>query len=314
VRGYYLRSVVQFRSGNAGGAAETSWRAVAAGRSADAVTAARSQAEAGRCLILIEHEIGKAKELLEGAQAVLLNDPDDLMLSWGLGLLKRYTGEPEEASRRLNRAALQARRIASHWEEMECLRALTLLALEQGDVDSAHTLCPLLIELAVKMGEGSERPIAEALVTLVRVLGGDEAAQDAFDFAIGRLRDADAKAILSTVLNFAAQEDLARGCRERAHDRAAQALLAAQSVGRQNQVAIARATLGRLSIRANEYDRAHAHLDPLRTELEIPFALSAHARIAVERALQELAGPLADALQVRSRFPDRHHPEPPERA
>ncbi|HEX7505124.1 MAG TPA: AAA family ATPase, partial [Polyangia bacterium] len=83
VRGYYLRSVLQFRSENAAGAAETSWRSVQAGRSGDALTAARSQAEAGRCLLLLEREIAKAKDMLEGAHAVLQDGQDDLMLNWG---------------------------------------------------------------------------------------------------------------------------------------------------------------------------------------------------------------------------------------
>jgi DNA-binding SARP family transcriptional activator/energy-coupling factor transporter ATP-binding protein EcfA2 len=302
VRGYYLRSVVQFRSENAGGAAETSWRAVTAGRSADAVTAARSQAEAGRCLVLLEREIGKAKELLEGAHAILLNDQDDLMLTWGLGLLKRYTGEPEEATRRLHQAALLARRIDSHWEETECLRALTLLALEQGDVESARALGPLLLELAVKMGEGSERPIAEALVSLVRVLQGDGSAEEALDFALGRVRDADAKAMLATVLNFAAECDFVHGRFERACERATEALVAAQAVGRHNQVAIARATLARLAMRTSERKNSHAQLDPLRSDLEVPFALSAHARNAVERALRECDEPLAERAQTRAKI------------
>jgi DNA-binding SARP family transcriptional activator/tetratricopeptide (TPR) repeat protein len=302
VRGYYLRSVVQFRSENAGGAAETSWRAVTVGRSADAVTAARSQAEAGRCLILIEREIGKAKELLEGAHAVLVNENDDLMLTWGLGLLKRYTGEPEEATTRLHQAAVLARRIDSHWEETECLRALTLLALEQGDVESARALCPLLLELAVKMGEGSERPIAEALESLARVLEGDGAAENALDVALERVRDADAKAMLATVLNFAAEHDLARGRLERAHERASEALSAAQAVGRHNQVAIASATLAHLAIRASEPSSAREYLDPLRTELTVPFALSAYARNAVERALSECDGPPAQRAKSRAKI------------
>jgi|SRR5450631_2433210 len=259
-------------------------------RSADAITAARSQAEAGRCLILIEREIGKAKELLEGAHAVLVNDQDDLMLTWGLGLLKRYTGESEEATRRLHQAAVLARRIDSHWEETECLRALTLLALEQDDVPSARALCPLLMALAAKMGEGSERPIAEALESLARVLQGDGAARTRLISRSGRVRDADAKGMLATVLNFAAEHDLAHGRLRRARGRATEALAAAQAVERHNQVAIARATLARVAIRAREGQSADAELEPLRLDLEVPFALSAYARNAVERALRELDG------------------------
>jgi predicted ATPase/tRNA A-37 threonylcarbamoyl transferase component Bud32 len=290
MRGYYLRSVVQFRSENVGGAAETSWRAVTAGRSADALTAAHSQAKAGTCLVLLEREIGKAKDLLEGAQVVLLNEQEDLMLNWGLGLLKRFMGEPEEATRLLRLSAALARRIDSHWDETECLRALTILALEQGDFASARALCPLLLELSAKMGEGSERPIAEALDSLARVLDGDATAEEALEDALGRVRDADAKAMLSSVLNFSADNDLTRGHFKRAEDRATEALEAAQAVERNNQAAIARATLARLSIRAADPNGAHSHLNPLRAELAVPFALSAHARNAVERALREIEG------------------------
>ena len=300
VRGYYLRSVVQFRSEDAGGAAETSWRAVTAGRSADALTAARSQAEAGRCLVLIEREIAKAKELLEGANAILLGDQGDLMLTWGLGLLKRYTGEPEEASRGLHHAAVLARRIDSHWEETECLRALTLLALEQGDFASARALCPLLLELAAKMGEGSERPIAEALAGLARVLDGDTTAEAALEAALGRVRDVDAKAMLSTILNFAADHDLACERLERAQERAAEALAAAKAVERNNQAAVARATLARLAIRATDRNGAQAQLDPLRAELATPLALSAYARNAVERAMREFQDVSSEArIKIR---------------
>jgi hypothetical protein len=92
------------------------------------------------------------------------------------------------------------------------------------------------------------------------------------------------------VLNFAAEHDLARGRLVRARGRATEALAAAQAVERQNQVAIARASLARVAIRAREGQSAHAELEPLRLDLEIPFALSAHARNAVERALRELDG------------------------
>jgi len=299
VRGYYLRSVLQFRSENATGAAETSWRSVQAGRSGDALTAARSQAEAGRCLLLLEREIAKAKDMLEGAHAVLQAEQDDLMLNWGLGLLKRYLGEPEEAARLLRLSALLAQRMESHWEQTECLRALTILAFEQGDFASARALCPLLLELAAKMGEGSERPIAEALDSLARVLDGEAAAAPGLEAALGCVRIADAKAMLATVLNFAADHDLACGHFERAKVRATEAVAAAEAVERNNQVAIAKAILARLAMRAADRNGARAQLDPLRAELAVPFSLSLHARKAVERALREFEESSQGKLESR---------------
>jgi hypothetical protein len=285
-RGYYLRSVLQFRGERSGAAMETSWRGALVGRAADARTAARSQAEAGRCLVLLEREIPKAKDLLEGAHAVLLNDEDDLMLNWGLGLLKRYAGEPEEAVRRLDVAAALARRIESHWEETECLRALTLLAIERGDFAAARARCPAMLDLAAKMGEGSERPIAEAIENLARVLDGDAAAEKLLAAVLDRVRAADAKAMLSTLLNLAAENDLAHGCLERAPARASEALAAAKAVERSNQVAIARAILARLALRASDLEGAEALIAAIRPELATPLALSAYARRAVEGAVR----------------------------
>jgi hypothetical protein len=105
------------------------------------------------------------------------------------------------------------------------------------------------------------------------------------------------------VLNFAAEHDLARGHLGRARARASEALVAARTVERQNQVAIACATLARLEIRARERNSAHAHLDSLRVELEVPLALSAHARAVVERALRELDEPFAEAAPAQSARP-----------
>jgi predicted ATPase/DNA-binding SARP family transcriptional activator len=287
-RGHYLRAVLQFRGENAAGAIETSWRMVVAGRAGDALTAARSQAEAGRCLVLIERDVVKAKGLLEEAHAVLPDQQDDLILNWGLGLLKRYTGEAEEAARLLSQAALLARRIESHWEETECLRALTVLAIEQGDFAAARAHCPPMLELATKMGEGSERPIAEALDSLARVLAGDDAAEAALEPALGRVRDADAKVMLSTLLNFAAENDLLQGRPGRARQRASQALIAALAVERTSQVIIARAILARLALRAGDRAGAGQLLHPAAAELGVPFAVSSHARRLAEQALAEL--------------------------
>jgi hypothetical protein len=108
--------------------------------------------------------------------------------------------------------------------------------------------------------------------------------------------------MLATMLNFAADHDLACGRFDRAGELATAALAAALAVERNNQVAIAQATLARLAMRASDRDGAQAHLDPLRAELAIPFALSAFARNAVERALREFDGPFVEKPKARSKI------------
>ena len=294
-RGYYLRSILQFRHDDVVAAEASMEGAVAVGRSADAITAARSKAEAGRCLMMLERETMKAKVFLEEASEVLVNGEDDLAIDWGLGLLHRYTGDAKNAARRLERASKLSSRLQSHWEESECLRMLTLLALERGDFTEARARCPLLLEVASKMGEGSERPIALALDLLARVLDGDATADEPFERALDDVRAADAKTMLSTLLNFAAEHDLAAGRPDRARQRAEEALRAASAVERKNQIAIARGILARLSIAAGDRAAAEEHLAPTRLDLEVPLALSVQARGAVERAFENLAAMPADA-------------------
>jgi hypothetical protein len=160
-----------------------------------------------------------------------------------------------------------------------------------------------MLDLAARMGEGSERPIAEAIESLARVLGGDTAAETSLEAALDRVREADAKAMLSTLLNLAAEDDLARGHLERARTRAREALAASRAVERSNQVAIARAILARLALRGSDRAGAEALIASMRPELATPLALSAYARRAVEAAVRawEASSP--------SRAPNagRHH-------
>lgn len=300
-RAHYLRSVAQFRTEDHGGAIETMWRAVRAGEVADAVTEARSKAEAGRCLVLLERDIGTAKELLEGARGLLSGDEDDLTLSWGLGLLARYLGDPAGASRRLHQATALSRQIDSHWEEAECLRALTLLALEQGDFGAARDLCPRQLDLASRVGEGADRSIAEALDSLACLLSGESSAHAAFAVALDHVRTADAKAMLATLLNLAAEHTFVRGETERARDFATEALAAARLVGRTSQAAVACALLARLAMRTPAQSAATALLEPWRAMLCDPFALSSRARAAVERALRESVPPAGSKNKVATK-------------
>ncbi len=302
-RGYYLRSVLQFRHGDGGGATEASVSGViAAGRSADAITAARSKAEAGRCLMMLERETVKAKAFLEEASQVLLSEEDALVMDWGLGLLHRYTGDVAQAARRLEKASLLSSRVQSHWEESECLRALTLLALERGDFADARARCPLMLEVASRMGEGSERAIALALDLLARVLDGDAAAEDPFEQSLDDVRAADAKTMLSTLLNFAAEHDRVSGRPERARARAEEAVLAASVVERRNQVAIACAILARLSIADGDRAAAEMHLAAARLDLDAPLALSVQAHAAVTHAVRELGAMPSQSPPAESRI------------
>jgi len=189
--------------------------------------------------------------------------------------------------------------------------ALTLLALEQAMVESARARCPLLLELAMKMGEGSERPIAEALESLARVLQGDGTAENALDVALERVRAADAKGHACDGAQFRRRtrsRARAPGPRPRAGHRSP-----ARRAGRGAPEPSGHRARD-LGATGNSRPRAQQRPRPPRFPARRagrPVRLVGHARAAVERALRE-----ANGLSRRWHAPralDHRHPEAPKR-
>jgi tetratricopeptide (TPR) repeat protein len=250
-------------------------------RSADALTRARHLGNTARCLAMLERDMdqahamyAEARELADQAGTCLVS------VEWAAAILFDFAGDYSQAAQRFERVLELARAEEDRWVEYEALRALVQLELESGVPAAATRYSSELVAVAAKMGEGSEEPTARALEALLRFRAG-VAGAPALEQALARLRDVDAKGMLSYALTLAADGDLGAQRIAEAERRAAEALQAASAVSRRSQMALARVVLARAALVSGDRKRASSELDATRADFDQPLALNARARAAV---------------------------------
>ena len=224
-------------------------------RAADPTTAAVAMATSAQCLLTLERDIDRAESLLAQAQAI---GGDNHELWLGLGFLHAHQGRAAEAIPQLERAFELANRDQEHWHEWLAVWRLAKLALEEGDGEAALRHCERMRPLAAKMKGGSEAVRSEAAYAVARSLAGQPVDLDA---ALDELRAIDSKQRprLGVVLPRAARS-------KRAHAYATEALAAAEAVGRESEIAVARRILGLnvkpsrdISARARQFLKERQH-------------------------------------------------------
>jgi DNA-binding SARP family transcriptional activator/tetratricopeptide (TPR) repeat protein len=279
--GFHLLSFRHHRDGKYDAAHDDTLRAAEAGRREDHATAARTLGTTGRCLALIEREIPRAESMLVEAQALAAGAGIELIdIHWGLGLVRAFAGEYDEAIGSLETAVTLARREHDHWAECGGLQRLALIEFERGCPDAARSRARELALVAAKMGEGSEAPFAEMLDALSRLALGEGDANERVEAALGVLRRLDAKALLSRALTLAATADVNHGELERAGARAEEALTAAEIVGRRSEVVMALALLVWVGRRRGHTPAGYQQ--SLATALTDPHAVAWYVRQAAD--------------------------------
>jgi DNA-binding SARP family transcriptional activator len=202
-------------------------------RTADPMTAAVSMATSAQCLLSLERDIDRAESLLTQAQAI---GGDNHELSLGLGLLYAHQGRATDAIPQLEHAFELASRDQDHRREWLAVWRLATVALEDGDAETALRHCQRMRPLAAKMKGGSEAVRSDAVYAVARSLAGHRVDLDA---ALDQLRAVDSKSDLAWVLCYLARLDP-----KRARGYATEALAAAEAVGRESEIVIARRILG----------------------------------------------------------------------
>lgn len=225
------------------------------GRAADPTTAAAAMATSAQCLLFIERDIDRAASLLTQAEAI---SGDTHELALGFGFLYAHQGRSAEAVLRLEQAFEQARRDQDHWREWMAVWRLATVALEEGDADTALRHCERMRPLATKMKGGSEAVRSEAIRAVALTLAGQPVDLDSM---LDQLRAVDSKSDLAWVLCYLARLDPARA---RAY--ATEALAAAEAVGRESEIVVARRMLGLpvkpsrdITARARQFLKETAH-------------------------------------------------------
>jgi predicted ATPase len=279
--GYYLLSFRHHVDGNFAAAHDDTLRAAEAGRQEDSAVAARTLANSGRCLALIERDMPKARAMLTEAQQLAGSSCLAIVdISWGLGLVRAFDGAYDDAVRLLESAVMLARREQDHWAECQALQRLALIEFERRDPAAARDRARQFAAVALKMGEGSEAPFAAVLEALANVSIDDPDADKAVADALTALRAVDAKALLSHALSLAAAMDLERGDVDRARLRAEEALAAAEVVGRRSEIVMALIVLARAARQKGDAAAVSRYARAASTNLQDPSSVASHVRQA----------------------------------
>jgi DNA-binding SARP family transcriptional activator/predicted ATPase len=304
--GLYLLAVLHEEEGDLAAAERQVLRAAEEARKADPATAARSLANAGRCLVQIERDHARAETLLlEGRELAERAGIEVVDLPWGLGLLAQGAGRDEEARLELEQAVNLARAQGDSWAASQCLVRLGMLAVERRDHAEVVCRCQELEAVAARLGEGSEAAVAGSLRALaMRQTDPDPSAAESLEASLAALRAADAKGALAFALQRAAEIEFSEGRTAAAAERAGQALASAETVGRKGQIARARKLLAEIALSTGALAEARGQL---------------RAALSLDRPLGTLGARLRheiDALKRRlsipTHFPTAKNEDPPQ--
>lgn len=282
--GYHALTVLRFSRDDHTGAERGSLLAATAARASDPVVAARTLANAGCCLAELERQPSRARALLAEARSLAnLHDVEIVDVWLGQGLLAAMDGDEDGGASLIERALALAEAQQDAWRRFWTLRRLALLDLDRGRHHAAIARAKLMSEIATRTGDGSEAAMARAIDALGQLGAGAASGATAFDGALDGLRSVDAKWMLGYALVFAAERALALGDRAAAHAHATLALTAAETVGRGNLMARARAALGACALLVGDAATAQQHVLAAAAALLGAEAPSARTRAALEQ-------------------------------
>jgi DNA-binding SARP family transcriptional activator/predicted ATPase len=282
--------ILNYDHGNLSEVQQHSLRAAEQGRTASPATTMYMLAHTGSCLAEIGRDIPRAEALLLEAQSI--SDRLGLETSdipFGLGCVRRYQGQVDEARSLLCRGWQMAQLAQDHWRECTCLTNLVMLELETGHAALAQDHCSELIHVSAQMGEGSEAPHAAALDAVTRYLLQEKRAEEALERSRQVLKRIDSPRMLSFIQTIAAEWDLQQGNVKQAILRAEEALDAAQVVDNPSELALAWGMAIRATYQLENLDVGKQQFVELKTRLKGQ-PLSARAQRYVVQLKQFLNG------------------------
>lgn len=239
-RAFHILSYLSWESGGWSDAERHMREAERVSRGASEPQRVRAMAEAARCLVLLERDLGHAQALaLEAAARGKQAGIEPPATFDALGMLALHQGRLDEATTKLEQARALARVARDHHDEFQALEHLVLADLERGDLDSARMRAAELALLGSRFREGSEAPFARSLVALTGIALGIDGAESALEAELDALTTADAKHRLAYVLTRTACLDADRGRFEVARRRAMQALEIGELLQRPTETALA---------------------------------------------------------------------------
>ncbi|MCB9656571.1 MAG: AAA family ATPase [Sandaracinaceae bacterium] len=258
-RAFWLLSYLFWEDGSGAAANRYMREAERISQSLEPRARVESMADSGRCLLLLEHDLGEGSALLFEADArAKVLEVDLANIQDGLGMIAQHQGDYTRAAECYEQAYTLAQLRGEHAMAFYATEHALMLEVERADLGRAARHLSRAEQLAPKLRDGSEAPYVVALAGLLRHLRG-EVDPGALDDQLAPLRMADAKARLAFILSRAAQVDLSRGDLAHAIARATSALDLAEILERPSEIALSSRILQRAHAARGDTAEADRH-------------------------------------------------------
>ncbi|MGD8358904.1 MAG: AAA family ATPase [Lysobacterales bacterium] len=290
--GYQMASVLRWEHGHWSDAQEVSLQAARIARGGDEEQNIIGLAETAKCLVMLERDLPQADAMLMEAQALAERRRfrhHSILIA--RGLLRLHEDRLNEAEELFLEARTLSKAAGDHISEFQANESLVLIAWYQGDCSRALKLCEPLHELAGKLREGSEEPLARALYGLCLYHDRDD--PEPLDRAIDDLRIVDAKYRLAYTQSRAAMIDLGRERFDSARIRAREALNCAELLQRPTEMLIAHVALYCAASAAGDAAAAAAEREAMAALCERSVAV--WARQQAQAAMAEGAAAMVES-------------------
>jgi DNA-binding SARP family transcriptional activator len=254
-RAMFLRVLVSWEDGHAADAERFTREVERISRKGSPRERMSGLGDAARCLVSLERDLPEAEALVVEAETIAEQAALDVAcVAMARAALHVYRGEFEAAETTLVRAAELSRGESDRLCEMHALEHRLEVAFSRRDYAGAERISLELLALGEKSREGSEVPFAQAAHELARYGSGASATMAAFDQAVIRLEQADAKRRSAALLTYAAELAVSQGLLTAAQEKAERAAQLAREIGRPSDVALALSVLVSLARLAPERD------------------------------------------------------------
>ncbi len=243
--GYQMAAHLRWMHGETRAARRFSQQAERVTRGASEQAQVLGQAEAAKCLALLERDLSEADALVMEARALARRSGTDCVaIPMTLGILRYYEDRLDEAVDHLEEARSLAKTDGDRISEYLANEYLAMVEIERADCHAAERHARTLVAIGERLREGSERPFAGAVQALCHFgITGDVAP---LETALAGLRAADAKQRLAFVLNRAALCSVEGGDFARAAGFAREALQLARVMERPSEILLALLSLERV--------------------------------------------------------------------
>ncbi|MFV8816431.1 ATP-binding protein [Haliea sp. E17] len=243
--GYQMAAHLRWMHGENRAARRFSQQAERVSRGASEEAQVLGQAEAAKCLALLERDLSEADALVMEARALARQSGRDCVaIPITLGILRYYEDKLDEAVDYLEEARTQAKAEGDRISEYMVNEYLAMVEIERSDCHAAQRHARAMVEIGERLREGSERPFAGAVQALCHY--GISGEVEPLESALQSLRVADAKQRLAFVLNRAARCSVDGGHFARAAAFAREALELARLMERPSEVVLALLSLERV--------------------------------------------------------------------